>query len=414
MTAQNQASTALQNRIDEYATWVNRLRTTGKSADRLETDASDPLTNLGQELELLANALTRREQEVHQLFELVESAEKGLAADDVLNRIFDGFAGLIPFDRIGCAFVVAGNVVAYWARSQLGPPQITPGYSQPLSGSSLEKIISTGEPRIINDLEDYLRNKPQSNSTRRVVQEGGRSNLTCPLLVDQRPVGFLFFTSKQKNTYSGLHQAVFRQIASQVSVVIEKSRVFEQMVERNRQLQRESKGFEIAANYDALTKAMNRGAIMCKAEQAMKDAATSHKSVGAIMVDIDHFKLVNDTYGHDAGDKALKEVSRRLTAALRPADQFGRYGGEEFLVIVTDASRDIVFEVAERLRREVAASPIDLGSCAKTITASFGASISSGPGETAAELITSADQALYAAKNSGRNKVAASWDVIKT
>ena len=406
MTAKPRQADDVTERLEAYANWVRQLRD-GKPVPNLSPEQNGPLARLGHELRLLANTLTRRERESQQLANLVETVEQGLSVSDVLNRIFEGFVGLIPYERIGCAFLSDDSslVTSYWARSDLGPIQIAADYSRPIAGSSLERILLDGQPRIINDLEEYLKAKPSSDSTTRIVAEGGRSNLTCPLMVGNRPIGFLFFTSRNKNTYREVHQTIFRQIASQVSIVIDKSRVYQNIVERNRQLVNEGRKLEEAASRDALTGILNRSAIMAELSRALMDKVASDKSVGVIMADIDHFKGINDSLGHPAGDAALIEFTRRVTGSLRQGDQLGRYGGEEFLIIITDTTREALKNTAERIREVVSASPFILGTDTRIITASFGAVVADGIDDIAQPVVAAADRALYAAKAAGRNRV---------
>jgi diguanylate cyclase (GGDEF)-like protein len=396
---------ALEDRLDAYAAWVGELRR-GKSPPHLPEDTAAPLDKLSHELRLLADVIARREDQLNKLFEVVHTVERGILVEDVLDSIFKSFAAIIPYDRIGCAFLSDGGtrLTAFWARSNLGPPRITKGYSQPMEGSSLQEVFRTGEPRILNDLESYLEAEPQSDSTRRIVAEGGRSSLTCPLFVDGRPLGVLFFTSGEKRTYGKIHQAIFRQIAEEVATVIHRSRLFQELVDRNQFLVRQADQLKEAANRDALTGILNRAAVMTTLERQIRAEAAVGRTLGVIMADIDHFKDINDSHGHAAGDMALREFTRRLSAILRQSDYFGRYGGEEFLLLVGDTNREQVMQAAERFRLAIADMPFDIGAASRPITASFGIALASGVAESAEAVVAAADRALYAAKAGGRNR----------
>jgi diguanylate cyclase (GGDEF)-like protein len=377
----------------------------GESHAPLMADALDSLARLGTELERLSRSVVQRERELRMLIHLMQSVEREVFLEDVLGKIFDSFTDVIPFDRIGCAFLSEDStrLVAYWAKSQLGAMQIQSGYTQPLAGSSLELIIKTEQPRIINDLETYLSAKPSSDATRRIVAEGGRSSLTCPLVVDGRPIGFLFFTSRYPNTYREAHQYVFRQIASQVATVIERSRGYQQLIDSNRTLLDQSHTLEVMATRDLLAGALNRGAIDGILARHLREHQGSTSTDGVIMVDVDYFKNINDAFGHPSGDLVLKEFVIRLNGVIRRSDALGRYGGEEFLIIVNDSTAEHLLDTMERLRRAICDEPFDVGGRRYAVTASFGGALVT-PGTSLVEdLIRRADKALYEAKGCGRN-----------
>ena len=139
----------------------------------------------------------------------------------------------------------------------------------------------------------------------------------------------------------------------------------------------------------------------------LRRLADGGKPVGVLMVDIDNFKLINDEYGHGAGDEVLRLVADRLMNSVRSFDMVARLGGEEFLVVIADATPEIVIGVAERLRGSTGEVPFPLISVGKAInvTVSVGAAIANAPGESANELLKRADEALYQAKRQGRNRV---------
>ena len=224
----------LADRVETYAGWVRTLRTSTRLV-LPDIDPTDSLCVLAHELRLLADAMERRESEMQRLLDLVQHALRGVLLDDVLSEIYQRFAGIIPYDRICCAFLAddGEHLTAYWAASNLPGQRIQPGYTQSIVGSSLMDVVASGQPRIINDLVAYLAAKPGSDATRRVVAEGGRSSLTCPLFVDDRATGFIFFTSEQPNTYHESHQSIFRQIAAQISLVLHRSRTHTDLVRHN-------------------------------------------------------------------------------------------------------------------------------------------------------------------------------------
>ncbi len=197
--------------------------------------SGDELGQLGLGLAELASALERRFAEMGRLAAIAQNINEGLVLDEVLDHIFVSFDGVIPFDRIGFAVLSedASRVVLRWTRSKSQTIELKQSYSAPLAGSSLERILQTGEPRIINDLETYLRSHPDSESTRRIVMEGMRSSLTCPLVAMGKAIGFLFFSSMAPHCYRDAHVGIYRQLAGQLSLVVEKGRLYQQLLELN-------------------------------------------------------------------------------------------------------------------------------------------------------------------------------------
>ena len=156
------------------------------------------------------------------------------------------------------------------------------------------------------------------------------------------------------------------------------------------------------ATHDALTGIWNRGALLDLLQREIERASRSQGSTGVLMLDLDHFKQVNDTYGHLVGDEVLREVSRRVIEVIRSYDFVGRHGGEEFLVVLPGCDRTQALQSAERIRSAVAAQPVLADGFKIPVTISVGAT-SATSSTLAKETLAVADAALYQSKNAGRN-----------
>jgi two-component system, cell cycle response regulator len=158
---------------------------------------------------------------------------------------------------------------------------------------------------------------------------------------------------------------------------------------------------------DGLTRAYNRRVFDDRLRSEFSFAARHDRSLVLLLVDVDHFKSVNDTYGHQAGDCVLQQVATLIASTLRAEDCCARYGGEEFAVLIRDTSPADAMVVAERVRALVAAQQVEWAGQKITVTVSIGmaCSVAMPPTEDSASLLRRADEALYQAKESGRNRI---------
>lgn len=177
------------------------------------------------------------------------------------------------------------------------------------------------------------------------------------------------------------------------------------VAERTRELEAERKKFETLATWDSVTGVWNRRAIFELLSSEMARARRSGKTLAVIMADLDHFKRVNDTYGHQAGDAVLCEAAKRMKGAVRVSDGLGRYGGEEFLMILPECEGSVALLRAEQIRRAVCAQPIDTPAGPVAVTCSLGVNWTTVDSYATESLIEQADAALYRAKHAGRNRV---------
>ncbi len=176
--------------------------------------------------------------------------------------------------------------------------------------------------------------------------------------------------------------------------------------ELHRQIRTKTMFLEKLALTDGLTGLPNRRAIENWATGQHSGAARYGFSFWVVLADLDHFKQVNDSFGHDAGDAVLQKFSTILKANTRRSDLCGRFGGEEFMIVLTYAAKEEALKVIERIRCELEATPFTFGGCTISVTASFGLAGFEGHQQPSvfSKLQALADEALYAAKRAGRNR----------
>jgi diguanylate cyclase (GGDEF)-like protein len=188
------------------------------------------------------------------------------------------------------------------------------------------------------------------------------------------------------------------------------SRLREQLSEKNRQLEASLKEIELLANHDYLTGVFNRRNFMLTLEAEIQDANHTARPFCFAMLDLDHFKTVNDQHGHAIGDGVLKAFSNIIEQALRPTDKLARFGGEEFGIFLAETTLDTGIEVMERLRALIAGHDWETVSSGLAVT--FSAGITGHAREDCTEAVLKrADDALYSAKRTGRNRVVSARDI---
>lgn len=365
---------------------------------------------MGTELETalaeLSQGLEQKFEEAGRHVQIEDEISVGMILENVLDLIYESFGAVIPYDRIGLALVEDDGAVvrSRWAQSEAEEVLIGVGYAAPLEDEVVKEILGSGEPRIVNDLEAYLEQHPDSEPTKLIVEEGMRSSLTCPLMGRGKPTGVLVFSSKQAGAYSDDHTDIFQQIANTLASIVERGRLYENLIDLNWQLRVAKDALEYQASHDTLTRLWNRAAIIAGAERELDRGAREEKQVAIIMADIDHFKKINDENGHLTGDTVLQAVADRISGVLRSYETVGRYGGEEFMLTLYDCDVEDAVKAMERLRSAVADEMIETRAGSLPVTISLGAAVADPSENTVEDVLRVADEALYRAKAGGRNR----------
>jgi diguanylate cyclase (GGDEF)-like protein len=215
--------------------------------------------------------------------------------------------------------------------------------------------------------------------------------MSVPLAVRDDRVGVLLLASEAADAYGPAQSEIVATLAGEGMIAYENARLFAQVRE--------------LATIDGLSGVPNRRHFFDLAEAALTEANAARRPLAALMLDIDRFKLINDTHGHQVGDEVIRAVAARLVSTSRTHDIIGRYGGEEFALIIAAADGDAI-AAAERIRSAIGTERVQTAAGLLPVTVSIGFASLDAEGEGLESLLGRADACLYAAKVNGRNRVA--------
>jgi diguanylate cyclase (GGDEF)-like protein len=253
-------------------------------------------------------------------------------------------------------------------------------------------MIETGQPLVLPDLHAYKDwvDRPESRWV--------HSYAGAPIRSRGQTIGFLHLESTTANFFTPIHAERLQAFADQAAIALENARLYAEVQQ--------------LALTDGLTGLYNRRAFLEAGQREVEVALRLGRPLSAIMIDIDHFKQVNDTYGHLAGDLVLIALVNAIRESVRSIDVLARYGGDEFVILLIESDYTTASSVAERVRQSVARAKTLTEQGAVQITLSCGVSTLELIADTLDLLIDRADQALYASKQSGRNCVYGSRDLL--
>jgi diguanylate cyclase (GGDEF)-like protein len=327
------------------------------------------------QLAVAAEAI-RRERD---LAETLRAAMAHLSATldpaDVLRRLHAIAARVLPADRSWLA-VLDGDKIHVYAGDEHADATTTPLGTDP----ALHELLAATEPVL-----------GAPGTAPPLIDEEGPLWMAIPLRVRDTAVGLLLLTSEQPAGYGPAHADLAGVLANQGMTAYDNARLFTQA--------------EQLATTDVLTGLANRRHFFATALRGLALAHRQRSELAAVMLDIDHFKQVNDVHGHHVGDQVIRAVAQRLAHSARTTDILGRYGGEEFALILPDIGTEGASVLAERLRAAVADCPIDTDAGPLTVTVSIGVAPQTAEQTDVETLLSVADAALYRAKRAGRNRV---------
>jgi len=337
------------------------------------------------------NELKQSNQDLTILYEVGRSMTEGLNTQEIIDGLIKQLDFFPEIDIFNIALIDMDN-----EKLNLNIYQpvnnITSIFEIPLNldYGILRDVV---EKKVTTYFPDYTFGKilPEIKDIFDLTLEEYHSILGIPLFREKKVIGLISVISTKVDAFNKKQIQLLETIASQVSITLHNIYMYDRMKE--------------LAFIDELTGIYNRRFFYSATKKEIDSSIRYKKDLSIILIDIDHYKEVNDHFGHITGDKVLQRFTRVIQKELRSSDVFARYGGEEFLILLPETDGEAAVEVAERIRKSVEKLRVNFNEEEISVTISLGVTRLTGERNTLQELIAVVDQALYGAKQKGRNRV---------
>ena len=330
-------------------------------------------------------------QEMSILYQVGLAVTSGLGVEKTVSTLFNQLKNIVPIDLFFIALLDDKKENAIYTMLQKDGRKIDFGPVSMKDRPSITRyVLEKGKTVYIPDILSKDAEFPE-NKIVKIPDHDERSILGIPLILRDAIQGVLFLQATVPEAYSEDQIRLLETIANQASIVIDNAQLFEKV--------------QVMAVTDSLTGAYNRRYFFTTGENEIIRAQRYGSALSLIMLDIDHFKLVNDHFGHPCGDKVLIMITRACSSVLRKVDILCRFGGEEFVVLLPETALDAAVIAAERIRQAISEQRLSTENGEVKVTVSIGAAELQAKTETLENLVDKADKALYQAKGEGRNCV---------